>query len=85
MENQPVSMAYSAYITHNQLELGIETSENHRGKGLALHTCSALIDYCLKYQYEPVWSCRFENAGSYRLAQKLGFEPVLTLPYYRLP
>lgn len=82
---QPVSMAYSAYITRDQLELGIETSEKQRGKGLALHTCSALIDYCLANQYEPVWSCRLENAGSYKLAQKLGFEPVLTFPYYRLP
>jgi len=83
--NQPVSTAYSAYITQSQLELGIETSEKFRGKGLALHACSVLIDYCLKYQFEPVWSCRLENTGSYRLARKLGFEPVLTFPYYRLP
>ena len=83
--NQPVSTAYSAYITQSRLELGIETSEKFRGKGLALHACSALIDYCLANQYEPIWSCRLENTGSYRLARKLGFEPALTLPYYRLP
>jgi hypothetical protein len=33
---------------------------------------------------EPVWACRLENDGSYKLAQKLGFEPVLEIPYYRL-
>ena len=82
---QPVSLAYSAYITDKQLELGIETSEEYRGKGLALHVCFALIDYCLKNHYEPVWSCRFENTGSYILAQKLGFEPTIILPYYKLP
>jgi RimJ/RimL family protein N-acetyltransferase len=84
-EGKPVSTAYSAYMHDNQLELGIETLESYRGKGLALYTCSALIDYCLKNNYEPVWSCRLENIGSYKLSQKLGFEPTVTLPYYRLP
>jgi len=83
--NRPVSTAYSAYIIEDYLELGIETVSEYRGKGLALFTCSALIDYCLENDYEPVWSCRLENTGSYKLAQKLGFQPALTLPYYRLP
>jgi GNAT superfamily N-acetyltransferase len=83
--DQPVSTAYSAYLHHRQLELGIETTEVYRGKGYALLTCAALIDYCLENGYEPVWSCRLENTGSYLLAQKLGFEPTITLPYYQLP
>jgi len=82
---KPVSTAYSAYIHHRQLELGIETVDAYRGKGYALLTCAALIDYCLENDYEPVWSCRMENTGSYLLAQKLGFEPTITLPYYQLP
>jgi hypothetical protein len=84
-EHKPVSTAYSAYIHDHQLEIGIETLENYRGKGLAQYVCSTLIDYCIENNYEPVWSCRLENIGSYRLAQKLGFEPTMTLPYYRLP
>lgn len=83
--DRPVSSAYSAYIIGKQLELGIETIPEYRGKGLAMHTCSALIDFCLSRDYEPVWSCRLENTGSYLLAQKLGFDPTVTLPYYRLP
>jgi len=85
VKEKPVSTAYSAYISGNQLEMGIETMEAFRGKGFALHTCSSLIDYCLENNYEPVWSCRMENAGSFKLAHKLGFEPTVTLPYYRLP
>jgi hypothetical protein len=81
----PVSTAYSAYIIGKQLELGIETVPEYRGEGLARHTCAALLDYCLSHDFEPVWSCRMENAGSYLLAQKLGFEPTVTLPYYKLP
>ena len=78
------STAFSAFILDTYLELGIETVEVNRGKGLAEQACSALIDYCLNNNYEPVWSCRLENAGSCKLAQKLGFEPTLFIPYYKL-
>ena len=83
--SEPVSTAYSAFIHDRQLELGIETVESHRGKGLAFYTCCALIDYCLQNDYEPVWACKLENNASCNLAKKLGFEPVITIPYYLLP
>ncbi len=78
------STAYSAFIFGDQLEIGIETEDAFRGKGYAQHSCSALIDYCLENGFEPVWACRLENVGSYKLAQKLGFEPSAEIPYYRL-
>jgi RimJ/RimL family protein N-acetyltransferase len=83
-ENRVASTAYSSFIHDNLLELGIETIESYRGKGFAVLTCSSLIDYCLNNNYEPVWACRLENVGSYNLAQKLGFEPTLYIPFYRL-
>jgi GNAT superfamily N-acetyltransferase len=83
-ENRLASTAYSAFILGYFLELGIETIEEFRGKGFAQYVCSALIDYCLDHGYEPVWSCKFENTASYKLAQKLGFEPVAMFPFYRL-
>jgi len=76
--------AFSAFLIGNQLEIGIETSEGFRGKGYALAACSALIDYCLEFNYEPVWGCKLENTASYLLSQKLGFEPVIYWPFYRL-
>lgn len=78
------STAYSAFIHDDQLELGIETMPEFRGRGFAQWACSALIDYCLNNDYEPVWACRLENTGSYRLAQKLGFEACAEIPYNRL-
>lgn len=83
-ENKLASTVYSSFIHDKKLEFGIETIEEFRGKGLAQYTCSALIDYCIENNYEPIWACRLENSASYRLAQKLGFEPVLEIPYYRL-
>lgn len=83
-EKELASTAFSSYIHGSDLELGIETIENYRGKGFAIHVCSALIDYCIENNYKPIWSCRLENIVSYKLALKLGFEPTLRLPYYRL-
>ncbi|WP_410771187.1 GNAT family N-acetyltransferase [Fontibacillus sp. BL9] len=81
---EAVSTAFSAYRNGNQLEIGIETAESARGKGYAFHVSLALIAYCLEHGLEPVWACRRENEGSYYLAQKLGFVPSISLPYYRL-
>ncbi|MDE5422831.1 GNAT family N-acetyltransferase [Ancylomarina sp. DW003] len=83
-ENELACTAYAAFILGDFLELGIETTAKFRGKGLARYTCSKLIDYCLENDYEPIWACRLENIGSYKLAQKLGFEDVQQVPYYRL-
>ncbi len=78
------STAYSAFILDRKLEIGIETMEEFRGKGYAFHACCALIDHCIENGFEPVWACKLENAPSVRLAQKLGFEPCASIPYYRL-
>ena len=83
-EDNLASTAYSAFITKTQLEIGIETNQNNRGKGFAILTCASLIDYCIDHNLEPVWSCKLENIGSYLLAQKLGFEPTSYRPFYRL-
>ncbi|MFT3738576.1 MAG: GNAT family N-acetyltransferase [Breznakibacter sp.] len=84
IDGKLASTAFTAYRDGDKLEIGIETIEEFKGKGAAQYACSALIDYCLANGYEPIWSCRKENAGSYLLAQKLGFEPTSERPYYRL-
>jgi RimJ/RimL family protein N-acetyltransferase len=83
-ENQLAATAYSAFVHDTLLEIGIETVERFRGRGYARMVCSRLIDYCLEHALEPVWACRLQNTGSYNLALSLGFEPTVTLPYYRL-
>jgi GNAT superfamily N-acetyltransferase len=82
--DQLAATAFSSFVHKNQLELGIETMAKFRGHGFARQVCSALIDYCLAKNLEPVWACRLENTGSYQLALSLGFEPALEIPYYRL-
>ena len=84
VQGKVASTAYSAFILDNKLEIGIETTAETRGKGCAIAVCSALIDYCIENNYEPVWACRLANSASFKLAQKLGFEPTVYLPFYRL-
>ena len=76
--------AFSSCKIENIVEIGIEIIDKFRGKGFAQIACFALIDYCIANKYEPIWSCRLENTGSYILAQKIGFEVVYQKPYYRL-
>lgn len=83
-KDELAAMSFSSYWFDNDFEIGIETKEKFRGKGFAELVCRAIIDYCVENKYEPIWSCRLENTGSYKLAQKLGYEPTLYLPYYRL-
>lgn len=79
------SMAFSSFRFDRQLEIGVETRAEYRGRHYALYVACALIDQCVSQGLEPVWSCRKDNRGSYKLALALGFEPTIELPYYRLP
>jgi len=78
------SVAYSANIDENILEIGIETNQAFRGNGYAFTICKKIIEYSLSNKLIPVWACKFENRASYLLAQKLGFNVSKKLPYYRL-
>lgn len=83
-QHKLATTAYSAFIFEDILELGMETQPEFRGKGFAQYACATLIDYCIANHLEPVWACKLQNKPSYNLARKLGFEPSITLPYYRL-
>lgn len=83
-EGKVVSTAFSAFIVGDKLELGIESAGEYRGKGFATQTCMALIDYCLQNNFRPVWACRRQNTNSMLLSHKLGFEPSMSLPFYKL-
>ena len=81
---KPASTAFASFICGNQLEIGIQTAEEFRRLGFSRYTGAAMIDYCIEKGYEPVWACRLENTGSYKLAQKLGFDIAREIPYYKL-
>ncbi len=77
-----VSTCFSAFISQDKIDIGIETSPEYRGKGYGLITGAAMINHCLKEGFEPVWCCRQDNIGSFSVAKKLGFVDILYLPLY---
>lgn len=82
--NDIVSIAFSSCIVENRLEIGVETSKDYRGMDLGKYACEEMLTYCKENNYIPIWACRKENVGSYKLAKSLGFEECVTLPYYEL-
>lgn len=84
-DGQLASMAFSSFRFDHQLEIGAETRANYLGQRNAFYVACASIDQCISQGLEPVWSCRKENKGSYKLALALGFEPTIEVPYYGLP
>lgn len=84
LNQQPVSTAFASFLIDNVLEIGIQTVVGMHGCGYSALTCCKLIDYCMKNNLEPVWSCKSDNTGSVKLAQKLGFEICRTGSYYKI-
>ncbi len=84
IDNAVASIAFSSCKFGADLEIGVETMKNYRGMGLAKYACWHMLAYCRANNYTPIWACRKENVGSYKLAKSLGFEESVTLPYYEL-
>lgn len=76
--------SYTAWVNGDLFEIGIETDERYRNRGFAEIVSIRFIEHCLVNGLTPVWSCRLENMGSYRLAHKLGFEEIRRMPFYKL-
>jgi GNAT superfamily N-acetyltransferase len=75
----------SEYNTGDRFEIGIETTEKHRRRGLALQTAKATINYGIARGYRLVgWHCWADNMASNGLAQALGFSHVCEYPAYVL-
>ncbi|SDL38157.1 GNAT acetyltransferase [Microbacterium azadirachtae] len=78
------ALAFTSFRFDDELEIGIETHPDARGKGLATAVAARMIDELLERGITPVWSCRASNHASVALAIKLGFTPARRLPYYGL-
>lgn len=65
--------AFSAAISHEEVDIGVETKEPYRRKGLAAAAATAMVHEILKQNKKPVWACHAQNIGSAKLAQQIGF------------
>lgn len=76
VDGQLASVAFS----RDELELGIETRPEWRGRGLAAIACHALIEHALSVGLEPVWSCRPSRGLKHSPTTIDATTPASTLP-----
>lgn len=81
-EDEVAAVAFSAAVSHNQIDIGIETTEKYRRKGLAAVVAREMVRYALSIGKEPVWDCNVANEGSRRTAEKVGFQIVARHSYF---
>ena len=72
--NEPAAWAFTSAADGREADLGVETSEDHRGKGLAYAAVWLTVTSVLAGGMKPVWACDSGNAASRGLARKSGFE-----------
>ncbi len=81
---EAAAAAFSAAVSSNQVDIGIETREEHRRKGLAAVVAKKMAAYALSIGKEPVWDCEASNIGSRATAEKIGFKIVAEYAYYKV-
>lgn len=81
-DKQFVACAFSSGISDEYVDIGVETSEDFRGKGYGKIVAMAMIEEIFRRKKIPVWECDVTNEASRNLACSLGFEIRGTHPLY---
>ncbi len=82
--DEVASVAFSAAVSSNQVDIGIETAQAHRNKGLAVIAAKKMVEYVKSIHKEPVWDCNVANVGSRRTAERVGFEIMAEHAFYKV-
>ena len=83
-DGEVAAVAFSAAVSSDQVDIGIETAEAHRRKGLAAIVAKKMVAYVKSIQKEPVWDCDVSNTGSRCTAEKVGFGIIAEHAYYKV-
>ncbi|TYB88898.1 MAG: GNAT family N-acetyltransferase [Kosmotoga sp.] len=67
------SWCLTVYAFDDRRELGLETVDGFRNKGLATAVTRETIRECKRLGYKLHWHCREDNTPSIAIAEKLGF------------
>jgi RimJ/RimL family protein N-acetyltransferase len=77
-----VSLCYAAAVADGLAEVDIATAPEFRERGLAGVVAKRFIKECLRRGVKPTWDCFDYNAGSMKLAERLGFVETRRYPFY---
>ena len=72
-DGQVLSYAISNFPMSDAMEVAVWTSPEHRRRGLAFKSASALLNFCRNKDIEAHWTSWSGNVAACSLARKLGF------------
>ena len=77
------SWCLSEFNRGDKCEAGVYTVREHRRKGFATLTTTALLEHCAANNVTQVgWHCWESNLGSIAVAEKAGFKKIKDYPVY---
>ena len=68
-----IAVVFSAAVSSEEVDIGIETDESYRHKGLAKVLADRMCREIIKQGRQPVWAHSVSNEGSKRTAESAGF------------
>ena len=81
--NLVVSWCTPDCVAGDQIDVGIITDPAWRRRGLAAIAVAATVEHCLSHGFSAVgWHCNTDNVGSWKTAEKVGFERNREYAYY---
>jgi RimJ/RimL family protein N-acetyltransferase len=82
-ESEGVAWCTPDCVAGDRIDVGVITYPMHRRRGLASLAVAATVEHCLHIGYNAVgWHCNSENVGSWKTAEKVGFERNREYTYY---
>ena len=67
------AVAFSAAVSSDEIDIGVETHEDYRRKGLAAVLVNRMCEHSIEIGKRPVWAHSISNKGSMNTALKCGF------------
>ncbi len=67
------AVAFSAAVSSDEIDIGVETHEDYRKKGLASILAGRMCEHIIEIGKKPVWAHSISNKGSMNTALKCGF------------
>ena len=72
-QDRVCAVAFSAAVSSDEIDIGVETYEDYRRKGLAAVLADRMCEDIIEIGKKPVWAHSTSNKGSMNTALKCGF------------
>ena len=70
------AVAFSSAVSSSEIDIGVETDPDYRGRGLAAGVAAKMCEAVLALGKKPVWACSTMNTASAKTAERIGFRNV---------